>query len=826
MMTCLRRLAGLARSGALILALHAGWCPAESVKLEGPDIRLDDGLFTGCFHDAFEGKVEQLPDGSYKKGDQGVFRTKGVLFGSDTTYGAMECAFTLESAPAGPVTLVLNGVDDPAGWTNTLSVSVNGATVGDPVSFPDSLEKDNTRYLIGWTDVKRTLPAGLLKAGLNTLRIANTRPVLTSEGWTFAAVDHARLVFTEPVKASIDRTAFPIYYYGLEAGPEVNLWPAINVDNAITLVQGGEIQFKFFVTLPDALLEKGKPQPDVTVHILTDADITLSPASGTNAPSGRRTPAGVLYEAKLGRLIRGATPHEGQSLNVFLGTSSVFSDKSLTAWCSLDGRDHLKKTYPIRSVALPPIQGRDSLDLLLSIWGGAIPDEPVQARTYIDMLKRAGFNHMFTGAGAAANPLLKEAGFRVYPRFGWFGGGFKIDASTKAWAAVGPDGKTSDKDLCPIAILENWQHPVAGRYFASAKTAAQSPGVDGLCVDFECAAAWCWCDRCVAKFKEESGLAAAAKADLGKDGRLYSDYLEAGRRRNRDLLMKLREIMRAENPALRYFSLASASDMPAHWWDGRTAGRFSIREMVKFADEIACSGYFYEIPGGLKSVRPLIAFARQAATASGRDVRAGLISPIGTTINENPRYRGVFMKADLVRLEVLLTAAAGGRQLSFFRGDCFDGSHYESIRRAVGELLLLRPYLVSGLDRTADLVARVLEEPARRVALSVSHNMMTRTAWRPGLWYHYDAIQLLKDVQGRERLLLLFNYADVPLRLSVKIGGLFDPRYRLSDFATGKALSAWTRLELESGAFTAEVPPRDLMMVKLESDPASTNETE
>jgi hypothetical protein len=38
------------------------------------------------------------------------------------------------------------------------------------------------------------------------------------------------------------------------------------------------------------------------------------------------------------------------------------------------------------------------------------------------------------------------------------------------------------------------------------------------------------------------------------------------------------------NPDLRYFSLASAYDMPAYWWDGRVSGRFSIREMVKFAD--------------------------------------------------------------------------------------------------------------------------------------------------------------------------------------------------------------------------------------------------
>ena len=308
------------------------------------------------------------------------------------------------------------------------------------------------------------------------------------------------------------------------------------------------------------------------------------------------------------------------------------------------------------------------------------------------------------------------------------------------------------------------------------------------------------------------------RSELAGEGRLAHAFREAGRRRNRDLLTHLRAVMREVNPDLRYFSLASASDMPAYWWDGRSSGRFSIREMVKFADEIACSGYFYEIPGGLKSVRPLIDFTRRAALASGREVRAGILSPIGTTVNENPRYRGVFMKPDLTRLEILLTAASGGGQLSFFRGDCFDGAHYVAIRQAVDELLAMQPFLTSGLDRSSDLDVRVAAVPDYPLTLSVSHNMMARTAWHPDPWYLFDAVQLLNDVLARERLLMLFNYAEAPLKLSVKIGGLFDPAFRLTAFKTGRELARFTRLELEAGAFEATVPARDVLLVRIEPE--------
>ncbi|NLF23402.1 MAG: hypothetical protein GX590_09610, partial [Lentisphaerae bacterium] len=156
-----------------------------ATTLAGARIVLDDAHFAGCFHDAFEGQVEMQPDGTWKRGRQGIVRTKGVLFGSDTVYGAMTCTLSLDQAPADAVTLALTGVDDPFTWSNPLTIAVNGTPLEGTVQFPHSKESANTRYLVGWATVERTIPAGLLKKGQNTLTIANTRPVRTSDSWTY-----------------------------------------------------------------------------------------------------------------------------------------------------------------------------------------------------------------------------------------------------------------------------------------------------------------------------------------------------------------------------------------------------------------------------------------------------------------------------------------------------------------------------------------------------------------------------------------------------------------------------------------------------------------
>jgi len=92
---------------------------ADTVTLPGRSVTVDDALFTGCFHNAFEGEAVRNPDGTYKAGRQSIRRTKGILCGADTTYDTMTLAFSLDVAPPGGVKLTLLGLG-----TDGLSVTV------------------------------------------------------------------------------------------------------------------------------------------------------------------------------------------------------------------------------------------------------------------------------------------------------------------------------------------------------------------------------------------------------------------------------------------------------------------------------------------------------------------------------------------------------------------------------------------------------------------------------------------------------------------------------------------------------------------------------
>jgi len=459
----------------------------------------------------------------------------------------------------------------------------------------------------------------------------------------------------------------------------------------------------------------------------------------------------------------------------------------------------------------------EGLDFQMSIWGGGVPQEPERMKRYVQMVRRVGFNHMFTGETAELNRMLKEEGFSVYPRFGWFGGKYVVTDENAALASVGSDGTPSTRDFCPLAILENVEDPKVGRYYAQARKIAALPDIDGLCIDFEVGAVWCWCDRCVELFKKQTSLS-AVRADLGPGGRFEHEYKDFGRGINGRLLGQARDVIKEVNPDLRYLALASACDMPAYWWDGRIRGRHALRELTKFADEIAVSAYFYGLPGGLKSVRPLLAVTRQFAVDSGRDVGVGLISPIATTVSETPRYRGAFMLPSQVRLEILLIAAGSGRGLALFRGDCFDGRYYQSVARAMQECMDLKPYIQSRLDRSFDLEIAPVGDVVRAIDLTVSQNLMSRMEWRPDDSYLHDAIMLNRNVLARDRVCLFFNYAEVPMTYSVKVRGLFDDVFTVSDFASGKEIARYARFDLEAGKARVTVPARDCVIWRVTSE--------
>jgi hypothetical protein len=804
--------------------LPAPYAPAP-VTVSGTTWELDDALFHGPYHDAFEGLPQEQPDGTWKSGPQGIQRTKGVLTGQGTGHAEMTLRIRLEQPPAAASTLRLTGLNDHQGTPHPVRVTLNGQVLAEGLTFPANraLElKLNQRYYVGWAERPVAVPAGLLRAGDNELVIANTTDAFAAASFPYVAVDVVRWDFAAATSATVTPPPEPVLYYGLREGVETHLWPVAATTDEVTLLAGLPIAFTFFATLPRELPlgtqgplkgEPTRPNREILLHVWTTAPVTALGPEGEPLTSAALA-GGRLFVRPLDRLINYETPHPSQGAGLMLQAEAPFVDATLRAWYTVDGVAYRPRDYPLRAVALPPLAGRDKLDFQLSLWGGGAPEEPAALASHIALLQAAGFNHAFTGEAPTLNQALRAAGFRVHPRFGWFGHGMALKGDDLAFAAVSAQGQPQPKDACPLAILEHPDHPELGKYFARARQFAAQPAIDGLCVDYETAPVWCWCDRCLALFRQETGATFTTRAELADEAPLAAAYRDFGRRRNRDLLARVKHEMQQVNPKLEYLALASAADLPAYWYDPRGA-RHSIRELATFADAIYASIYCYEVPGGLKSVLPSIATVQQAGVRSGRQVGACMITPVATTISEFPRYRSASLRPDFTRLIVLLAALGGGKGISFFRGDCFDGAQYAAVRQAVDELLQLQPYLAARLDRSAELDVQPAGDVKLRFETEIAEHLLSRFTWRPQPQYFHDHVQLLRDATGRDRLIALFNYASGPLELRVRCTGLQDDRFAWHDALTGEALGAATRPALEGPGATFTVPPHSCRLLRL-----------
>lgn len=797
---------------------------AADFQEKGREFVVDDVWFQGCYHNAFEGQSVQGEDGVWKPGEQGIQRTKAILTGDGSTTSTMSLTFELGEAPKGPVKLIVTGLDDTATPINELSVSVNDQVVEKALHFPNNRSADNgiknDRYLMGWEEKTLTIPTGVLRKGKNTLTITNTTSCFESETWNYAVVDQVKLAFPAEVDFRIAKLGrLPVLYYGLNYGPEVNAWPAVNLDNRITLLEGAPLQVGFFVTLPaEKLLGKEGPLADqakkltreVVLHLETDADFQVLAADGS--PAARTDGE---YKFPLSRLVKFETPHPAQGVTLFFRGGKPFDGKSLKAWVTIDGVPYRETTYQLRTIALQPLKDRDTLKFDLGIWGGQIPSEEKAMQEYIAAARNAGFNQLFTGENQGLNTALKKAGFHVYPRYGWFGHQFKVTEELAKFAAIDPKGQPMPKDFCPLAILENPEHPELGKFFKRAQDNARQTDIDGICVDYETAPVWCFCDKCLAKFREETGQPKVVREDIVPEGAQAEAFADYGRRRNRDLLAKVKEIIQKENPKLEYHSLASASDIPSYWYDGRTGGRHSIKELTTFADAIYASGYFYEVPGGLKSVIPIIDTVTGFAHDSGREVGTYMISPVATTIGEFPRYRGTWMKPDFTKMLIQLAGLGGGRGVLLFRGDCLDGAYFEACREAMASLLGARKYMETGINRSYEATMTPVPVEDRVFDTEVAQHLLARLVWRPSEAYEYDVIQLLENTVGRKRLVALFNYSSQPREYNVAIRGLFDPEYDLEDFTSKESLGTLGRIALEEGRWKVKVPARSCRLVEI-----------
>lgn len=90
-------------AGISVLAIFVWTAHGEVERLEqdGAEVVVDDGWFEGCYHNAFEGRVEKKEDGTLKAGEQGIQHTKGILTGAGSAHARMTLRFELDAEPTG-----------------------------------------------------------------------------------------------------------------------------------------------------------------------------------------------------------------------------------------------------------------------------------------------------------------------------------------------------------------------------------------------------------------------------------------------------------------------------------------------------------------------------------------------------------------------------------------------------------------------------------------------------------------------------------------------------------------------------------------------------
>jgi len=118
--------------------------------------------------------------GAYRRDDGTLYgRQNAVLYSVGTGYETGTLSFSLVQAPTGPLTLILTGLDDEVSGTNRLVVTLNGVAIfAGADTFPNTPASDHgvggaDRY---WGEMQLLIPAGVLRAGENTLVLNNVAP--------------------------------------------------------------------------------------------------------------------------------------------------------------------------------------------------------------------------------------------------------------------------------------------------------------------------------------------------------------------------------------------------------------------------------------------------------------------------------------------------------------------------------------------------------------------------------------------------------------------------------------------------------------------------
>lgn len=116
-------------------------------------------------------------EGAFYRGDSVYYgRPWAALYGAASAYPRARLTFSLDADPAGETIFTVTGLDDEWSALNEISLDVNGAQVFVGQSPFPNWDGVGNGANAAWTSVAFTIPPGKLRAGPNTIEIANRTP--------------------------------------------------------------------------------------------------------------------------------------------------------------------------------------------------------------------------------------------------------------------------------------------------------------------------------------------------------------------------------------------------------------------------------------------------------------------------------------------------------------------------------------------------------------------------------------------------------------------------------------------------------------------------
>jgi serine/threonine-protein kinase len=126
-------------------------------------------------------------------------RTATWIYGTSTEYSAMRALFTIAGAPAGTVTLTIEGMDSEGRTRTPIQILVNGAEI---YNGPNPLPDDDQPLETGtWASQSWSFDASLLRTGVNEISVSNLAEGAFSRP-PFFMLDYAEISYNITSKTS------------------------------------------------------------------------------------------------------------------------------------------------------------------------------------------------------------------------------------------------------------------------------------------------------------------------------------------------------------------------------------------------------------------------------------------------------------------------------------------------------------------------------------------------------------------------------------------------------------------------------------------------